>query len=61
MTIPNQYEDKFTWNVMERNCKCQLMFADLQDLVRYHSVAGREWSNIPTGTSDSAEGDLKDV
>lgn len=34
MTIPNQYEDEFTWNVMERNCKCQLMFADLQDLVR---------------------------
>lgn len=34
MTIPNQYEDEFPWNVMKRYCKCQLMFADLQDLVR---------------------------
>lgn len=47
------------------------MFADLwdfsqinhgsQNFGRYHSVAGREWSNIPTDTPDSEEGDLKDI
>lgn len=32
-----------------------------QNFGRYHSVAGREWSNIPTDTPDSEEGDLKDI